>query len=62
MGCICGKQVNFCCSSKRTPVTAHGNHYHRPGCEVFNNMDKDQLKFLENGWKNDKKESKCEEC
>jgi hypothetical protein len=32
----CNIEFNFCCSSKRTPVTAHGNHYHREGCSFFN--------------------------
>lgn len=34
----CKKEFNFCCSSKRSPVMAHGNHYHRPSC-MFNSTD-----------------------
>lgn len=31
----CSKSFCSRCSAKRSPIQAHGNHYHRPDCAFY---------------------------
>lgn len=55
----CSNEFNFCCGSRRTPVTEHGNHYHRPSCRHFT---KDNIKLIEEGKEKDVFKQNCSEC
>lgn len=39
----CGMIFCFKCSCVRAPVVAHGNHYHRPGCDYYSPFDGDDM-------------------
>ena len=50
--CKCGCEFCYSCSAKRSPIIAHGNHYHRQKCNAF---------FAYNGFDNSYS-SECSEC
>ena len=47
-------KVSFCfkCACIRSPILAHGNHYHRPNCPYFHPFDAEE----------DSKQPDCTEC
>ena len=49
----CNLEFCFVCAAKRSPILAHGNHYHRPQCTDYFDPGKGEV---------DKIHDKCDEC